>query len=183
MDRSLVQGIEVTKDGDQLVLRNTWAVATLGGHFLVLAIGVGFFGCCGFLGLAPADGETPRDRTIGTAMAVVGIPVAMLSLLALPLGLLRHRRPFTLDREADCLWDGGKEVCALSDIREVSVDEWGSDPTEYLVNFVLADGHKLLTLNSRINFQQDSAERVAAEIADFLGIGVVGPGQRNRSQR
>lgn len=177
MNRFLIRGVEVTKERDRLIIRNTWSVQTLGGH-LLLAIGAGFFGCCGFLGLVPEEGESPWQRTIGTVMAVVGIPVAGLALLALPLRTLRHRRPFVLDRQADRFLDGGREVCSLGAIRSVSVDECGFDPTDYAVRFVLADGRKLLTLEHRIDEfrQRGDAERLAAEIAGFLSVDVAGEG-------
>jgi hypothetical protein len=174
MNRSLIQGVQVTNEGDRLLIRNTWSVQTLGIYWH-LVIGVGFFGCCGFMGLVPVEDETPRNRIIGTVLAVVGIPLATLGLLALPLNAFRHRRPFVFDRQADRFLDGGREVCPLSDIRSICVEEWGSEPIEYAVRFVLADGRKLFTLEMRIDeFRQRSdAERLAAEIADFLSVEAV----------
>jgi hypothetical protein len=177
MNLSLIQGVKVTRESDRLLIRNTWSVQTLGGYVL-LVVGVGFFGCCGFMGLVPVEGETPRDRTIGTALAVVGIPLATLCLLALPLRAISHRRPFIFDRQADRFLDGGQEVCRLSDIRSVSVDEQGSDPTEYVVRLVRADGRTLLTLEMRLDEfrQRGDADRLAALIVDFLSVGVAGVG-------
>jgi hypothetical protein len=178
MNCSLIRGVEVTKERDRLlIIRNTWSVQTLGGH-LLLAIGLGFFGCCGFLGLAPVEGETPFHHLIGKVMAIVGIPIAALCLLALPLRTWRHRRPFVFDRQTGRFLDGRREVCSLSDIRFLHIDECGFDPTDYAVRLVLADGRKLLTLEQRIDEfrQRGDAERLAAEIAGFLSIEVTRAG-------
>jgi hypothetical protein len=171
MNRSRIRGIEVTKESDRLVIRNTWSVQTLGGH-LLLVIGLGFFGCCGFMGLVPVEGESLSHRVIGTVLAAVGIPIAALCFLALPLHTIRHRRPFILDRQIDRFLDGRQEVCRLSDIRSLRIDECGYDPTDYAVRLVLADGRKLHTLEQRIDEfrQRAEAERLATEIADFLSV-------------
>jgi hypothetical protein len=178
MNRFLIRGVEVTQSGDRLTIRNTWSVQTLGGH-LLLIFGVGFFGCCGFLGLAPVEDDSPRDRIIGNVLAVVGIPIGALCLLALPLRTWRHRRPFVLDRQADRFLDGRRPVCSLGDIRSISIDECGSDPTDYAVRFVLADGRKLFTLEDRIDDfrQRGDAECLAAEITAFLSGGIAGQGR------
>jgi hypothetical protein len=70
--------------------------------------------------------------------------------------------------------DGSREVCSLSDIRSIRVDECGSDPTDYAVRFVRADGRILLALEWRIDEfrERGDAERLAAEIADFLSVEV-----------
>jgi hypothetical protein len=178
MNCSLIQGVKVTKESERLLIRNTWSVQALGGYVLIL-VGVGFFGCCGFMGLVPVEGKTPRDGAIGTVLADVGIPLAALGLLALPVRAFRHRRPFVFDRQADRFLDGGREICPLSDIRSISVDAQGFDPTEYVVRFVRADGRKLRTLEMRLDEfrQREDAARLAAVIADFLSIEVVGVGQ------
>jgi hypothetical protein len=173
MNRSLIQGVEVTKQHDRLIIRNSWSPHSLGGHAL-LVVGVGFFGCSGFLGLVSVKGESSRDQVIGTVMAAVGIPLAILGVVALLLRTLRHCRPFVLDRKAGHFLDGRQKVCSLRDIRTVSVEECGSDPTEYVVRFVLADGSMLHTLEQRIDEfrSRKDPEHLVAEITDFLSVGV-----------
>jgi hypothetical protein len=175
MNRILIRGVQVTREKDRLVIRNSWSIQTLGSH-LLLAIGAGLFGCFGFLGVVNVDGETRWDRIIGTVAALIGIPVASLALLAMPLRTMRHQRPFVLDRQADRFLDGGHEVCSLSDIRSVRVDECGFDPSDYAVRLILVDGRKLLTLEQRIDEfrQRADAERLAAAISDFLSVGATG---------
>jgi hypothetical protein len=183
MSRSLIRGIEVIREEDRLVLRNTWSIQTLGLQ-IVLVVGFGFFACCGFMGLVPVtEGppETPRDRLIGTVMAVIAIPLAALALLALPLSLLRHRRPFIFDRRTDRLLDGKREVCPLSSILGVSVEVFSADPpADYAVRIIRQDERRLHVLEGRLGEfpHRAHAERLAGEIGDFLGVEVVGVADR-----
>ena len=176
MTRSLIQGIEVTRDGDRLIVRNTWGRATLSVH-LHLAFGFAFCGGFGLMvGFVRDDfPESIVQRAIRIGAPTCGIPLAILSLAALLHRTLRHRRPYILDRQADRLMDGSTVVGVLSEIRHVRVEEWGSDPTEYTLSCLLTNGRKLTTLGSRIDEfrRREDAERLASEVADFLGVSVV----------
>ena len=97
----------------------------------------------------------------------------LLSLLALPVALLTHRRAFIFDRRADRLTHGRNRLCALSEIRHVRVDGKGLEATDIPLALVLADGRLLTALGCALELRPASAEQLAAEIASFLAIAVV----------
>ena len=166
-----VRGIEIVREAERLVLRNTWAGATLGSFYLLAGVGL----LCGIVFvvcISPlTEGRQFDQPALSRGLALVSGLVGLLSMAALVLGLYRHRRPLILDRGTNRVLDGSCEVCPLQEIADVRVASRGMDTTEYVVALVRHDGHSLNTLEGRLDTfdRREDAERLAGELADFLG--------------
>jgi hypothetical protein len=166
-----IRGIEIVREAERLVLRNTWAGATLGSFYLVAGVGIlcviVFVVCVSPL----TEGRQFDQPVLSRGLALVSGLMGLLSLAALVLGLYRHRRPLILDRGTNRVLDGSRDVCPLHEIVDVRVASRGLDTTEYVVALVRHDGHSLNILEDRLNTfeRREDAERLAGELADFLG--------------
>jgi len=166
-----IRGIEIVREEQRLVLRNTWAAAALGSFYLLAGAGslcaIVFVVCISPL----TDGRQFDQPALSGGLAVVSGLSGLLSLAALILGLYRHRRPLILERGTDRFLDGSREVCPLHEIADVRVSSRGLDTTEYVVALVRHDGHSLNTLEDRLNTfdRREDAERLVGELAHFLG--------------
>jgi hypothetical protein len=166
-----VRGIEIVRDAERLVLRNTWASATLGSFYLLTGVGI----LCGIVFVVCVspltEGRHFDQPELSRVLALVSGLMGLLSLAALVLGLYRHRRPLILERGTNRFMDGSHEVCPLDEIADVRVASRGLDTTEYVVALVRHDGRSVNTLEDRLNTfdRREDAERLAGKLVDFLG--------------
>jgi len=167
-----VRGIEIVREDERLVLRNTWAGATLGSFYLLAGVGL----LCGIIFVVCVspltDGKQFDQPALSHGLAIMSGLMGLLSLTALVLGLYRHRRPLILDRRTNRFLDGSREVCPLREITDVRISSRGVDTTEYVVALVRHDGNFLNTLEDRLNTfdSREDAERLAGAVVDFLGV-------------
>jgi hypothetical protein len=173
--RCFIRGIEVARDSQHLVLRNTWRAATLGPFYLLAAVGL-FCGIVFVVCVCPLSEGKQFDRpALSRLLAIASGLAGLLSLAAIVPGLYRHRRPLTLDRQTNRFEDGSHKVCSLEEISDVRVTSRGIDTIEYVVELIRNDGRTLNALEERFDAfsGRDDAEGLAGELKNFLA----GPSQ------
>lgn len=103
---------------------------------------------------------------IGFAFLIIFVP---LYILYAP----RSALVFTFDRWTDCFLRNQKHVCALHRIEQVRIrhmcDEVGIRSLRLVIIYL--DGHEMIIHQSE---DEDEIRRLAAEIADFMEVSVVG---------
>ena len=142
MKNSLIQGIEVLAGPNRLVIRNTWVVASLGRYF-VLGSGAFLFG--GFslaMILFWLNGVlvTTTERYLGLTTAIVAGPLAVLGLIGIGVHAFSHCKPFIFDKRTDRFRDDSTEICPLSSLASLCIEECGFDPVEYVIVLVRQEG-------------------------------------------
>ena len=169
--RLRIRGIEIVREPERLVLRNTWAGATLGSFYLLAGVGL----LCGIIFVVCVspltEGRQLDQPEFSRGLALVSGVMGVLSLAALVLGLYRHRRPLILDRWTNRFLDGPREVCPLREIMDIRISSRGVDTTEYVVALVRHGGNSLNILEDRLNTfdRREDAERLAGALVEFLG--------------